>query len=118
MATVGITGTPKSSLIFFTSSLYFFFASSNILRAMTILSVSSINSVRRYRFLSKFVASITSTTTSGSSSKMKFLVITSSREYAVREYVPGKSTMVIFFPSKVIVPSFFSTVTPGQFPMC
>ena len=57
-------------------------------------------------------------TQSGFSSRIKFLEITSSGVYGEREYIPGRSTIEIGSGVFLYVPSFLSTVTPGQFPTC
>ena len=43
---------------------------------------------------------------------------TSSTECVKSEYVPGRSTVIYFFPLRVNVPQAVATVFPVQFPVC
>ena len=119
LADIGTTGTLRSFLNaakFIISP--FFSTTSIILNAITMDFCSSKSCVVRYKFLSKFVASTMFIIKSGVSSIKQFLVMTSSEEYGDNEYTPGKSSTFILTFLNFKNPSFFSTVTPGQFPTC
>ncbi len=84
---------------------------------MFLTPISNISIVKK-RFLIRQEASTTFTITSAFPFRMKFLAMSSSTEFAVREYVPGRSTTRNSLSRYFIMPSFFSTVTPGQLPTC
>ena len=83
--------------------------------AMITLQSISNSCVVKYKLLSSDVLSIIFTITSGFSSKINFLDSSSSMLYGLNEYIPGKSTISCSVP--FIIPTFFSIVTPGQFPI-
>ncbi len=92
LALVPITGTPNMRESFLRSMEILFLPASSIrLTHTTMLSVISMIWSTRFRFLSRHVASVTTTVTSGSPKQMKSLAASSSAEFANKEYVPGKS---------------------------
>lgn len=119
--TVRTTGQPRSSLRSSVSMMIpFFWIMSLLFRATTTGMPSSISWEVKKRLRPKFVASTILMMTSGPSFRTKSRVIDSSLVYGDIEYAPGRSTIVIFlfpgFREDLTDPSFFSTVTPGQFP--
>ena len=105
---------PVISAIFFRSYLMpISSATSDIFRAITIGFSSSNNCAAKYKLRSKLDASRTLTITSGLSFTMTLRATNSSKERAVKLYVPGKSINNNSWPSKFVWPSFFSTVTPA-----
>ncbi len=118
-AVVGMTGTPSPCASFSTLILSPFVSAMSAMFSATITGAPiSIICTTRYKFRSRLAASATTTTASGRASMIKSRAIISSIENAVRLYVPGKSTTVYVWPLYVQLPSFFSTVFPGQFPTC
>ena len=117
-ADVSTTGQPRTIDSLFVSIFSPRFSMrSAILSAMTTGMPVSMTWVVRYRLRSMFVASTRSMMTSGLSSIRYLRLTTSSRVYGEREYMPGRSVMIISSPFlSFSFPSFFSTVTPGQFP--
>ena len=72
-----------------------FFASSYIFNAIIIFLFRDINCVLKNKFRSKFVESAMFSITSNFSLSKKLVVIFSSCEYSLIEYMPGKSIIRI-----------------------
>ena len=95
------------------------FSASVIVSAMTTGSPKSSSWLVRYKLRSRLEASTTLTTRSGAGVSSRRPIktsraITSSGEWGVREYSPGRSISRAAPPSgRARRPSFFSTVTPG-----
>ena len=113
-ATVGTTGifSMVSSLCTSIDSPVFV-ARSCIFSAATTLYPDSISSKRRTRFRSSLVASMTSITTSALWSYSMSVETRSSSVFPAREYDPGRSTTSMVMPTKLALPSLYSTVVPG-----
>ena len=113
------TGTPSISSNFFKSiSILFFLASSIKFTQTTTFFVNSKICNTKFKFLSKLVASTTTVITSKLEFFIKSIATSSSSEYELNEYVPGKSTRVKFIESYSYLPTLLSIVFPVQFPVC